>query len=314
MTCIQTQAAPQREASHTRQALGLAVTDMLSQGRPAHLQAARQGASRGDEGATWLLGEQGGNAAQASLWVLCTSENAAVFELRDEDGSEARGLGGIYAPEHGLTGAQYACDGRLTGVALTRRGVQHAALRLRCDPTYVEAALANLAALAPDEQLAHALQGISRNRPHAEAARAFYEAKVVEVLALAVDAQRRWRDEAAQKLEDADRMALDRARACIECNLHRNLAAPELADAALTSTSRLARVFRSVEGVTPQEYARSARMASARELLEASDLPMADISARLGFSRQGSFSEAFKARFGLTPHEYRTLCRAPHLG
>ena len=42
-------------------------------------------------------------------------------------------------------------------------------------------------------------------------------------------------------------------------------------------------------------------------MLFRSDLSMAEIAARLGFARQGSFSEAFKERFGATPQEFRAL-------
>ena len=47
--------------------------------------------------------------------------------------------------------------------------------------------------------------------------------------------------------------------------------------------------------------------ARACELLAGTDEPIAAVSASVGFSRQGSFSEAFKERFGVTPNRYRML-------
>ena len=64
--------------------------------------------------------------------------------------------------------------------------------------------------------------------------------------------------------------------------------------------------------MTPQEYARDVRMHHACELLETTDLSLAEIAARVGYSRQGSFSEAFRARCGLPPREWRASARALH--
>ncbi|MEI3309628.1 MAG: helix-turn-helix transcriptional regulator [Eggerthella lenta] len=81
----------------------------------------------------------------------------------------------------------------------------------------------------------------------------------------------------------------------------------ELCRIACMSASKLTRLFKQAEGMTPQEYARTLRMERACELLGDTDLSMAEIAARLGFARQGSFSEAFKERFGATPQEFRAL-------
>ena len=84
----------------------------------------------------------------------------------------------------------------------------------------------------------------------------------------------------------------------------------ELCRIACMSASKLTRLFKQAEGMTPQEYARTLRMERACELLGDTDLSMAEIAARLGFARQGSFSEAFKERFGATPQE-RPLAPGP---
>ena len=262
-------------------------------------------------GALWTLGRAGGDA---SLWLLDVTDGTCVFELAGTlRADEPDGISFREHDEGALASVSCHAEGRSAGVVLTRRGLQRAAIRLQLDPTALERALRDLGRGPADAALEHTLLDISRTRPGRDVARAFYRARTLEMLALAADADARRRQRCLEELGEDDRTALARARACIGENLDRSVAADELCDVARLSAGRLTRLFRHVEGETPQEYARRVRMTRARELLETSTMPMADVSRRLGFSRQGSFSEAFKARYGMTPHEYRTLCQTPSL-
>ena len=49
---------------------------------------------------------------------------------------------------------------------------------------------------------------------------------------------------------------------------------------------------------------------TACDLLAHSDEALSSVAAAVGFSRQGSFSEAFRERFGMPPHQYRKLFAA----
>ena len=64
-----------------------------------------------------------------------------------------------------------------------------------------------------------------------------------------------------------------------------------------------------IEQMTPMQYVREQRMERACKLLTETDDSLSEISAAVGFMRQGSFSEAFKERFGITPHQYRKINR-----
>jgi len=71
------------------------------------------------------------------------------------------------------------------------------------------------------------------------------------------------------------------------------------------STSKLTNLFKTIENKTPMEYVRDYRLDHACKLLSFGDMPLQEIAIRLGFSHQGSFSEAFKTKYGVTPREYR---------
>jgi transcriptional regulator GlxA family with amidase domain len=91
----------------------------------------------------------------------------------------------------------------------------------------------------------------------------------------------------------------------IQENLHRTLPVSELAERANMSPRHFARVFAQAVGMTPGQYVRRLRVARARQLLEATDLSVRQISSRCGFTAIETFLRAFAAVVGLTPAQYR---------
>jgi AraC family transcriptional regulator len=95
----------------------------------------------------------------------------------------------------------------------------------------------------------------------------------------------------------------------IESLLHDRIAEPillgELAEVSGLSRSHLIRVFRDATGETPNRYLTRIRMESARRLLEATDLSVAEVSRRNGYASTSQFSRAFRRETGKTPREYR---------
>lgn len=79
----------------------------------------------------------------------------------------------------------------------------------------------------------------------------------------------------------------------------------ELARSVGTNAKQLNRSFKACIGLTVYEYLREERMKEARRLLMATDMPVSDIAAAVGFSSIGSFSTAFKHRFGAAPSHCR---------
>lgn len=195
----------------------------------------------------------------------------------------------------------------VTSIVLLPKAMQFLSIRCHCDPVVLSRAIASLDGSCDVLGLNQVFDEIRQARPSAVTANAYYEAKITEAVALLVD----WNLIQAQgqrnTLRPPDRGALNRARMHIQDNIDRHVPTSELCRLACMSPSKLTRLFKQIEGSTPQEYARSIRMERARRLLETSDIPLAQISRQLGFNRQGSFSEAFKERYGISPRAYRGL-------
>jgi AraC-like DNA-binding protein len=65
------------------------------------------------------------------------------------------------------------------------------------------------------------------------------------------------------------------------------------------------RVFKSCTGQTPYEYLMSYRVGEAKKLLHDSDLPVAEIACRCGFSDASNFIRCFRRACGTTPKIFR---------
>ncbi len=88
-------------------------------------------------------------------------------------------------------------------------------------------------------------------------------------------------------------------------NLRRQLVIRDLAAAVNLSSGRLAHLFKSEVGVSPQRYLNNLRMAKAKELLEHGLLSVKEIAAEVGIPDVSRLCRCFKARYGMTPMEYR---------
>lgn len=192
---------------------------------------------------------------------------------------------------------------RETFMALLPPGIRDVSLRLHCDPVVLSSAITGLDGVSCPADLPSLLDDMRRARPSAVTAEAYYGSKIVEACALIVD----WRLSHARsnRLADADTKILATAQRFIQCELHRFVTTEELCSACHLSSSKLISLFKDSCGLTPQEYIRDLRMERACELLDNTDLALADVAARLGYARQGSFSEAFRAHHGMTPRAWR---------
>lgn len=71
------------------------------------------------------------------------------------------------------------------------------------------------------------------------------------------------------------------------------------------SRSAFAKAFEETMGTTPIEFVGRARLARARELLLATDDPIASIAESVGFASRSHFSSRFRERYGEDPTAYR---------
>ncbi|WP_429763140.1 helix-turn-helix domain-containing protein [Isoptericola nanjingensis] len=95
------------------------------------------------------------------------------------------------------------------------------------------------------------------------------------------------------------------AVAAIHADPGREWTVDDLARVALASRSGFAARFRSATGLPPGRYLAQVRVAHARCLLTAGDLPVATIARRLGYGSDTAFGRAFRRHTGATPSEYR---------
>lgn len=71
------------------------------------------------------------------------------------------------------------------------------------------------------------------------------------------------------------------------------------------SARHLRRAFREELGLAPVELAQSTRLAMAKQLVQGSTLPLAEVAFASGFASVRRFNAAFRERFGRTPSELR---------
>jgi AraC family transcriptional regulator len=102
------------------------------------------------------------------------------------------------------------------------------------------------------------------------------------------------------------RPALRRVLEFIDSHLHRSLTLKELAQLSGLSVDHFARAFRESTGAPPHRYLVERRLNHARELLERTDRPIADIAQTLGFTDQSHLTNLFRRHFGATPARART--------
>jgi AraC family transcriptional regulator of arabinose operon len=79
----------------------------------------------------------------------------------------------------------------------------------------------------------------------------------------------------------------------------------DIAKAVNLSAGRLAHLFKSQVGVSPQRYLNSVRLEKGKELLERGGLSIKEIAAEIGIASVSRFCRSFKTTYGVTPNEYR---------
>lgn len=98
---------------------------------------------------------------------------------------------------------------------------------------------------------------------------------------------------------------VEQAKLLIVNNLDEPFSLDALADNLFVSRSTLCAAFKQETGQSLGAFAQKERFRQAQDLLANSRLEISDVAAAVGYQRQGSFTEAFKARTNLTPTEWR---------
>jgi AraC family transcriptional regulator len=84
----------------------------------------------------------------------------------------------------------------------------------------------------------------------------------------------------------------------------------QMAAASHLSVYHFARQFKVATGLPPHRYVIMRRVERAKRLLQGSDLSLAEVAARAGFTDQSKFSHHFKRVVGLSPRQF---CRSARI-
>lgn len=95
----------------------------------------------------------------------------------------------------------------------------------------------------------------------------------------------------------------------VEEHLDQDLALADLAAVTNLSPTYFLRSFKQATGQTPHRYVMERRVLRARQRIEATDLPLADIAYDCGFSSQSHMTDVFKSHMNTSPGRYRRLIR-----
>ena len=96
----------------------------------------------------------------------------------------------------------------------------------------------------------------------------------------------------------------------IEEHLDANPSLQQMAEVVGLNAYHFARQFKAATGLPPHQYVITRRVERAKELLQAgTDVSLADVALRAGFSDQSQFSHRFKRLVGVTPGQFRRSAR-----
>lgn len=96
-------------------------------------------------------------------------------------------------------------------------------------------------------------------------------------------------------------------RVLLEDSFHRKLGLKDMSASVNLSPWRLAHLFKSETGMSPQRYLTLVRLQRAKAHLETSFLSIQQIAAAVGIPNPSQFTKSFKAAYGMTPVGYRKV-------
>lgn len=106
--------------------------------------------------------------------------------------------------------------------------------------------------------------------------------------------------------QNAER-AVERVIEQMRANLSEQLTLDDMAQTAMFSKFHFTRIFQRITGVSPGRFLAALRLQEAKRLLISTDLNVAAISVRVGYSSVGTFSTRFTRSVGLPPTTYRRM-------
>ncbi|PSU48894.1 AraC family transcriptional regulator [Photobacterium frigidiphilum] len=88
-------------------------------------------------------------------------------------------------------------------------------------------------------------------------------------------------------------------------HLTRKISVTQLAGQVFLGESQFHLLFKNQTGVTPHQYVLKKRLETAKQLMEESQLSLAQVAQSCGFSGQSSFTQAFSRLYGMPPARFK---------
>jgi len=92
----------------------------------------------------------------------------------------------------------------------------------------------------------------------------------------------------------------------LDSSIFGNITVSNIAEKLNYSVKQIGRVFEKYYAVTPYQYLLNCKIEMAKALLISTNIPIKEISKRLGFNNQNSFSNSFKLKVGISPSQFKT--------
>lgn len=100
------------------------------------------------------------------------------------------------------------------------------------------------------------------------------------------------------------------AQIWLQQNLPRDIRLADVAKKFGMSVRTFNRRFKDATGTTPLQYLQTLRMDMAKDLLQTTNLSIAEIAWQVGYQDLGYFAQLFRKQLAVTPGEYRATVRA----
>ncbi len=151
-----------------------------------------------------------------------------------------------------------------------------------------------------------ALKQIQGFQPSGGIAKAYYESKVLEVIAIIMQ----WSENQVlfsenNRIPDWELESIYEVSNYLNENYKRHIPLEVLARSACMSHNKMTHRFKQVHGVTITEYIQNLRIEKAKDMLLNSDREIGEIANEVGYKLHRSFSEVFKQATKFTPREFR---------
>ena len=95
------------------------------------------------------------------------------------------------------------------------------------------------------------------------------------------------------------------AQRYIEQHFADEISVADVAARVYVSTSHLTHSFHDQVGYSPKQYIKLLRLSYARELMENTDIPVADVAVKCGFADVNNFIRAFRQTYSVPPGKWR---------